>query len=79
MGKKTYLHTSYITSKGGGNFIFGDLLLDVPKNASINDIRGYIMEEMKKEFIEDAERLQTPSLLSITVLKKRLYKQLSGK
>lgn len=76
--KVTYLHVSYITSKGDGNFVYGDMLVSIKNNGNIKRLREYILEQIKKDNPEDADKYQTPSILSITVIKKKLYRQLVG-
>ena len=76
--KVTYLHVSYITSKGDGNFVYGDMLVNIKNNGNIKRLREYILEQIKKDSPEDADKYQMPSILSMTVIKKRLYEQLVG-
>ena len=73
-----YLHVSYITSKGDGNFTYGDMLVSIKNNGNIKRLREYILEQIKKDSPEDADKYQTPSILSMTVIKKKLYRQLVG-
>ena len=75
---KTYLHVSYITSKGDGGITYGDMLIQTTKNASMKGLREYILEEIKKDNPEYAEKYQLPAILSVTPIKKKLYMQLIG-
>jgi hypothetical protein len=77
--KVTYLHVSYITTKGDGNFTYGDMLVNIKKNGNIKRLREYILETIKEENPKDSDKYQLPSILSMTVIKKKLYKQLVGK
>lgn len=72
------MHVSYITSKGGGNFTYGDMLVKVQRG-TINRLREYILETIKEENPKEADKYQLPSILNMTVIKKKLYKQLVGK
>lgn len=72
------MHVSYITSKEDGNFTYGDMLVKVSQNGTIKRLREYILETIKEENPKDADKYQLPSILSMTVIKKRLYKQLVG-
>lgn len=76
--KTTYLHVSYITSKGDGNFVYGDMLVSTTPNANIKGLREYILKTLKEENPKDADNYQLPSILSMTPLKKKLYRQLVG-
>lgn len=76
--KTIYLHVSYITTKGDGNFTYGDMLVSVKNRGDIKQLREYILKRIKDENPTDADKYQLPSILSITQLKKRLYKQLVG-
>lgn len=73
------MHVSYITTKGDGNFTYGDMLVNIKKNGNIKRLREYILETIKEENPENADKYQLPSILSMTVIKKKLYKQLVGK
>lgn len=76
--RTTYMHVSYITSKGDGNFMYGDMLVKVSQNGNIKRLREYILETIKEENPKDADKYKLPSILSMTVIKKRLYRQLVG-
>ncbi len=76
--RTTYMHVSYITSKGDGNFTYGDMLVRVSRNASIKGLREYILETIKEENPKDADKFKLPSILNMTVIKKKLYRQLVG-
>ena len=76
--RKTYMHVSYITSKGDGNFTYGDMLVKVSRNGTLKRLREYILETIKEENPKDADKFKLPSILSMTVIKKKLYKQLVG-
>lgn len=76
--KKKHLHVSYITSKRDGNFVYGDMLVSITPNANIKGLREYILKTIKEENPEDADKYQMPSILSMTVIKKKLYRQLVG-
>lgn len=77
--KTNYLHVSYITSKGSGNFMYGDMLINITSNGTIRDLREYILRKIKEDNPNDTDRYQLPTILNITVLKKRMYRQLAGK
>lgn len=77
--KATYMHVSYITSKGDGNFTYGDMLVKVSHRGTIKRLREYILETIKEENPKEADKYQLPSILNMTVIKKKLYKQLVGK
>ena len=76
--RTTYLHVSYITSKGEGNFLYGDMLISTTPNVDIKGLREYILKSIKEKTPKDADKYQLPSILSITPLKKKLYRQLVG-
>lgn len=77
--KTNYLHVSYVTSKGSGNFLYGDMLINTTSNATIRDLRDYILRKITEDNPNNAYQYQLPTILNITVLKKRMYRQLAGK
>lgn len=75
--RTTYLHVSYVTSNDSGSIMHGDMLINIKSKANINDLREYILERFKEEKNYKGV-YQLPTILSITPLKKKLYRQLAN-
>ena len=75
--KPIYLHVSYITSKGDNNFTYGDICIQLKGPATMNNIRDYILGVVKEE--NPGIVFQTPTILNMTVLKKKMYEMLTAK
>ena len=75
--KPIYLHVSYITSKGDNNFTYGDICLQLNRPATMSNIRDYILGVLKEEKPETV--FQTPTVLSITRISRKMYKMLTAK
>lgn len=70
-----YLHVSYQSGDGKGRMIVGDTLLKVKEGTTIVDIRKIILQNIVND--EPQTQWQSPTILGIDILPKRLYKSLS--
>ena len=75
--KPIYLYVSYVTTPGSGSFTYGSIYLKLNKPTCAGEIVDYIHKALETDHPDS--KFEKPVILSITILKRKIYEMLTGK